>query len=91
MTVSLPLQFLLVLLAGWINRHQEAVIEYLKEENRVLRELHGNKRVLLNDNQRQRLAVKGKALGRKVLGKVGSLMTPDTIPRLVSGADREEV
>mgnify|MGYP000212205848 CR=1 FL=1 len=41
MAVQLPLQFLLLLLAGWVNRHQEAVIEYLKEENRVLRELHG--------------------------------------------------
>jgi hypothetical protein len=45
MAVQLPLQFLLLLLAGWVNRHQEAVIEYLKEENRVLRELHGKKRL----------------------------------------------
>jgi hypothetical protein len=26
-------------LAGWINRHQQDVIEYLKEENRIQREL----------------------------------------------------
>ena len=45
MAVQLPLQFLLLLLAGWVNRHQEAVIEYLREENRVLRELHGKKRL----------------------------------------------
>jgi putative transposase len=57
------------------------VIEYLKEENRVLRELHGNKRLRFTDKQRQRLAVKGKALGRKVLGEIGSLVTPDTILR----------
>ncbi len=61
MTVPLPLQVLLVLLAGWVNRHQDAVIEYLKEENRILRELHGKKRLLFTDSQRQRLAVKGKA------------------------------
>jgi len=81
MTVPLPLQFLLVLLAGWVNRHQDAVIEYLKEENRILRELHDKKRLLFTDEQRQRLAVKGKALGRKVLGDIGSLVTPNTILR----------
>ena len=36
-----PLQMLLVMMAGWVNRRQLAVIDYLKEENRVLRELHG--------------------------------------------------
>ena len=81
MSVQLPLQFFLLLLAGWVNRHQEAVIEYLREENRVLRELHGKKRLRFTDDQRRRLAVKGKALGRRVLGEVGSLVTPDTILR----------
>jgi len=38
-------QFMLVTLSGWINRHQQQVIEYLKEENRVLRELQGKKRL----------------------------------------------
>ena len=33
-----PLQMLLVTLAGWVNRHQQRVIEYLVEENRVLKE-----------------------------------------------------
>lgn len=51
-----------------MTRHQDAVIEYLREENRVLRELHGKKRLRFTDRQRQRLAVKGKALGRKILG-----------------------
>jgi hypothetical protein len=64
MHLPLPLQFLLILLAGWVNRHQEDVIEYLREENRVLRELHGKKRLRFTDEQRRRLAVKGKALGR---------------------------
>ena len=57
------------------------MIEYLREENRVLRELHGKKRLRFTDKQRRRLAVKGKALGRKVLGEVGSLVAPDTILR----------
>ena len=79
MNLPLRLQFFLLLFAGWVNRHQEAVIEYLKAENRVLRELHGGKRILLNDDRRRRLAVKGKALGRKRLREMGSLVTPDTI------------
>ncbi len=39
--LNTPLQMLLVMLAGWVNEEQRAVIDYLKEENRVLRELHG--------------------------------------------------
>ncbi len=39
--LSPPLQMLLVMIPGWVNRRQLAVIDYLKEENRVLRELHG--------------------------------------------------
>ena len=39
MTADLyPLQVLLVTLAGWVNRHQQHVIEYLVEEYRVLKE-----------------------------------------------------
>jgi len=76
-----PWQLLLVVLAGWINRQQQDVIAYLRAENQVLREKHGNKRILLNDDQRRRLAVKGKVLGRKLLDEVGTLFTPDTILR----------
>jgi hypothetical protein len=32
-----PLAFFVLLFSGWVNRHQQAVIEYLLEENRVLR------------------------------------------------------
>jgi hypothetical protein len=31
-----PLAFVLQLCSGWINRHQQAVIDYLLEENRVV-------------------------------------------------------
>ena len=70
-----------LVLAGWVNQHQQEAIEYLKTENRVLREKLGCKRILLNDDQRKRLAVKGKVLGRKRLAEIGSLFTPDTIHR----------
>ncbi|MCU1281419.1 MAG: hypothetical protein JWM53_4965 [bacterium] len=76
-----PLQFLLLLFAGWVNRRQLEVIDYLKEENRVLREqLHGRP-PRFTDDQRRRLAVRGKVLGRRVLSDVTRLLTPDTILR----------
>ena len=76
-----PWQLLLVILAGWVNRQQQQVIEYLRTENQVLKEKLGKRRILLNDDQRRRLAVKAKVLGRKVLEKIGTLVTPDTILR----------
>jgi len=76
-----PWQLYFVILAGWINRQQQEVIEYLRTESRVLREKLGKKRLLLSDDQRQQLAVKGKILGRKRLEEVGTLFTPDTILR----------
>jgi hypothetical protein len=48
-----------------MNQRQLQVIDYLREENRVLREQLGDRRLRFNDDQRRRLAVKGKALGRK--------------------------
>ena len=38
-----PGQIVALMLAGWINRHQQAVIAYQKEEIRVLREMLGCK------------------------------------------------
>jgi transposase InsO family protein len=76
-----PWQFYVVILAGWINRQQQDVIEYLRTENQVLKEKFGKKRILLSDDQRRRLAIKGRILGRKRLEEVGTLFTPDTILR----------
>jgi transposase InsO family protein len=76
-----PLQVLLVTLAGWVNRHQQHVIEYLVEENRVLKEQLKGRRLRLTDDQRRRLAAKGRRLGRRVLRQVATIVTPDTILR----------
>ena len=76
-----PWQLLLLVLAGWIHRQQQDVIEYLLAENRVLRQKVGRKRILLGDEQRRLLAVKGKILGRKMLEPVASIVNPETIPR----------
>ena len=51
-----PIAFVVLLFAGWINRQQQAVIDYLLEENRVLRAAHGRRRLHLTDDQRRRLA-----------------------------------
>ena len=42
---TLQLEFLMLIFAGWVNRSQQDVIEYLQEENRVLREQLGGKRL----------------------------------------------
>ncbi len=78
---SYPLRILVLTMAGWISRQQQDVIDYLVEENRALRnQLHG-RRPQLSDDQRRRLAVKGIRLGREVLERVATIVTPDTILR----------
>ncbi len=74
-------QFLALTFAGWVNRSQQDVIEYLKEENRVLREQLGARRLRFTDDQRRRLAAKAKALCRENLREIADLVTPDTLLR----------
>src|SRR5690348_2549495 len=74
-----PVQFVLIAIAGWMNERQQQTIEYLREENRVLREQLGRRRLRFNDDQRRRLAVRAKVLGRKLLAEVATLVTPDTL------------
>ena len=57
----------MLILAGWVNRSQQDVIEYLQEENRVLREQLGGRRLLFTDRQRRRLAAKAKVIGQSSL------------------------
>src|SRR5882724_5127384 len=74
-----PFRFVLIAVAGWMNQHQLQVIDYLREENRVLREQLGGRRVRLNDDQRRRLAAKAKGLGRKLLADLATIVTPETM------------
>src|SRR5258708_39069643 len=74
-----PVQFLCLLFAGWIHREQLQAIAYLQTESAILRELLGKKRLRLNDDQRRRLAVKGRALGRSRLAELATIVTPDPI------------
>jgi len=74
-----PFRFLLIAFSGWMNDRQQLLIDYLREENRVLREQLGGKRLRFTDDQRRRLAVKAKELGRKVLIELGTIVTPETL------------
>ena len=75
------LQLLMLMIAGWVNRAQQHVIEYLQAENRVLREQIGGKRFAFFDGQHRRLAIKATVIGRKGLRAIGAIVTPDTLLR----------
>src|SRR4051812_32086528 len=60
-----------------MNDQQQQAIDYLREENRVLREQLGGRRLRLSDDQRRRLAAKAK--GRKLLAEVATIVTPETL------------
>jgi len=57
-----PFRLLLISLAGWLNQRQQEALDYLQEENCVLREQLGGKRLHFNDDQRRRLPVRAKKL-----------------------------
>src|SRR6266508_1875840 len=73
-----PWQLLVALLAGWVNHEQQAAIEFLRTEVEVLKEKLGKKRILLTDDRRRRLAVKGKVLVGKALESIATIVTPVT-------------
>jgi hypothetical protein len=76
-----PFQIVFAVLSEFIRKEQEKVIEYLQLENQILREKIADNRVLLSDDQRQLLAVKGKVLGRQQLAKIATIAQADTILR----------
>jgi transposase InsO family protein len=73
-----PFTFMVLCAAGWMNRNQQDVIEYLQEEVRVLQELLG-KKPRFNDGQRRRLAIKGKKLAHRTLDRFANLVSPNTL------------
>src|SRR5262245_58351749 len=66
-------RFLVLWMAGWIHSRQLEVIDFLREENRVLREQLGGRRLRFTDDQRRRLAGKGRIVGRRRLGEFAGL------------------
>jgi putative transposase len=73
------LRFILVCMAGWMNRNQQLVIEYLLEEVKILKEIQGAKRLRFTDEQRKRLAVKAKRLNFSRLKELATIVTPQTL------------
>jgi putative transposase len=66
--------------AGWWADQRQASVAHLVEENRILRAPLRD-RIRLTDDDRRRLAVHGRRLGRRQLRQVATIVTPDTILR----------
>src|SRR5450432_1177021 len=75
------LSFLLMIAAGWVHRHQLIVIEFLQAENRLLKDRLRGKRIRFSDAERALLARKAKAVGRKALFELDTIVSPDTLLR----------
>src|ERR1700704_6334745 len=75
------LTFLLKVVSGWVHRKQFIVIENLPAENRLLKERLRGKRIRFTDAERALLARKAKAVGRKALLKLDTIVSPDTLMR----------
>jgi putative transposase len=75
------LHVLIAMVAGWLQRHQQQVITYLLEENRVLKAQLGGRRLRLTDTERRRLATLAYPLGRQRLKEMATLVTPETLLR----------
>ena len=76
-----PWHILLVTICGLLNQRQQQIIEFQNDQIKALLKKLGKKRLLLTDDQRRVLAVKGHALGRKALLELTTIVTPDTILR----------
>ena len=74
-----PWTILLAMMAGWLNRHQQDMIDYLKAENAILKKKLGKRRIILNDEQRMQLAILGKNIGRKALTEICCVFSPETL------------
>src|SRR6185369_11369246 len=75
------LSFLLLIAAGWVHRHQLIVIEFLQAENRLLKDRWRGRRIRFTDAERALLARKAKAVGRKALLELDTIVSPDTLLR----------
>jgi putative transposase len=76
-----PVHLIVASLLGWLQREQHEMIQYLREENRVLKAQLRNQRMRFTDEQRRRLVALGAPLGRRLLAQIATIVTPDTILR----------
>src|ERR1700692_1816224 len=75
------LAFLLMVVSGWVDRRQLIFIEFPQAENRLLKERLRGKGIRFTDAERALLARKAKAIGRKALLELDTLVSPDTLLR----------
>ena len=74
-----PFRFVLIAVAGWMNQREYQIIDYLREENRVLREQLGERRLQFDDDQCRRLALKAKVLAGRLLDEMSPIVTWETL------------
>src|SRR5215475_2017578 len=75
------LSFLLMVAAGWVHRHQLISIEFLQAENRLLKDRLRGRRIRFTDAERSLLARNAKAVGRRALIELDTIVSPDTLLR----------
>jgi hypothetical protein len=66
----IPVHLFVVSFLGWVQSEQHEIIQYLQEENRVLKEQLRTSRIRFTDDQRRRLAGLGAPLGRRLLTQI---------------------
>jgi len=59
------LQMVLMALTGWLDHHERQILAYLIQENRILRQQRGGRRLRLRDDERRCLAVHAYRVGTK--------------------------
>ena len=90
-SVPPALSFLLMILCGWVHRHQLIVIEFLQAENRLLKDRLRGKRIRFTDAERALLARKAKAVGRQVPVRTGDDRFSGYSAALAPTIDRREM
>ena len=75
------LHVLIAMVAGWINRHQQQVIAYLQEENRVLKAHHGGRRAASYRHRTPPSRRTRSSARSQRLKEIATLVTPDTLLR----------
>jgi len=70
-----------MMVSGWVHRHQLIVIESLQAENQLFKDRLRGRRIRFTDAERALLARKARAVGRKALLELDTIVSPDTLLR----------
>jgi hypothetical protein len=86
-----PFSFLVVSVAGWLNQRQQQVIQYLAEENRVLREHIGGRRLRFTDDQRRLACRQGQEAGSESADTSGHPRHSGNVIGMASEIDCQQI